>query len=251
MRLGEVMLGAPVDGRRRARFRHLSGADELALFGCDYPGAIEWIADRLAGDTLSLRGEDVLRLPIGEGDRLFATLYRAFFGERVELRQKCAECPESFELALPLATLVAAPGAGAPGETTMAGGTRLRAPTIDDLLAAARGDDLIARVTLSGGTDEAEQVSETVARLAPAAVETIETACPHCGGAQAILFDLPRYFLRCAEREREILLREVHLLARTYGWGLRDVLSLKREERHVLVRLATTVLPPRQRSRLA
>ena len=133
----------------------------------------------------------------------------------------------------------------------MPGGTQVRPSTVGDLLAAAEGADLVALVTLSRGTDQPEQVAQAVAQLAPAAVETIETACPHCGAEQAILFDLPRYFLRCTEREHEVLLREVHLLARTYAWGLHDVLSLKRAERHVLVRLATTALAPRQRSRLA
>jgi hypothetical protein len=245
MRPGDVILGAPVEGRQRVRFRDLSGADELALFGCDYPAAIDWIAGRVAGDSRCIAGEAVARLPIGEGDRLFGALYQSFFGDRIELRQACRACPESFELALALDQLIP-PAVEVPAETTLAGGTRLRPPSIGDLLAAAEGDDLVATVTLEAGSDDPGRVAEEVARIAPATVETIETTCPHCGAAQAILFDLPRYFLRCAEREREILLREAHLLARTYGWGLQDILGLKRAERHVLVRLATAAVAPRR-----
>ena len=82
-------------------------------------------------------------------------------------------------------------------------------------------------------------------------IETIETHCPHCKAEAVIAFDLPRYFLRCAERERDILLREVHLLARTYSWGLSEILSLRRADRHALVRMATAALAPRNRMQLA
>ena len=110
MRPGDVILGAPVDGRQRARFRPLCGADELALFGCiDYPAAIEWMVARLADDAQSLAGDAVPRLSIADGDRLFAVLYRAFFGDSIELRQACRACPENFELSLPLAQVSAPP----------------------------------------------------------------------------------------------------------------------------------------------
>lgn len=252
MRIEDVILAAPQAGARRLRLRVLDGADELALFACTgYAQVIGWAAERVRADhPESLPRAALADLPIAEGDRLMAALYRAFFGERIELRQPCRACPESFELALPLADLVVSPAA-VPESVVLPGGTRLRRPVIADLLAAGEGGDLLARVTLAEGEDPPEAVAAAAAALAPASIETIETACPHCGGAQTILFDLPRFVLLCTTREREILLREVHLLARTYGWGLGEVLSLVREDRHVLVRLATTTLAPRQRSRIA
>lgn len=250
MQPGIVILDTPVDGKQRAGFRELNGADELALFGCDYPAALGWVAARMVEQPGFVGAAHYRQLGIADGDRLFAALYAAFFGDAIELRQACPACPESFELSLTLSALLQPIGTY-PASEILPGGTALRAPLLGDLEACAAGEDLLIRLTEQAGTDTAAEIDAAVTRLARALIETIETHCPHCKAEAAIAFDLPRYFLRCAERERDILLREVHLLARTYSWGLSEILSLRRADRHALVRMATAALAPRNRMQLA
>jgi hypothetical protein len=129
----------------------------------------------------------------------------------------------------------------------MAGGTVIRMLEIGDLLASAAPAAVIERVVLVPGNDAPADIEAALETLSPAAMETIETACPLCRKQQHFLFDLGRFFLRCLERERPILLREIHLLARTYGWGLSEILSLSRSTRHEFVRLAAACAPARPR----
>src|SRR5205823_10974903 len=102
MRLEPVLLGEGVDGKRKARWRAMNGAEELALFGCNFAAAVEWIAGMLDGGDEWIDGTQVRNLKLDDADRLFECLYRALFGERIELRHRCAECNESYELTLEL-----------------------------------------------------------------------------------------------------------------------------------------------------
>lgn len=250
MQIEAVNLGQGYAGKRRAGLRRLDGNDELALFGCDYRTALSWLAERLEAGADRVEGSALEQLSLGDIDRLFASLYRAFFGSSIELRQDCLSCAKDFELTLDLEALSRDPEQVL-AEVELPGGTQLRAPRLCDLNAGAAGADLVELVTLRRGQDSHATCAEALAGLDPACVETIETECPHCSARQEILFDLPRFFLRCLIRERELLLREVHLLARTYRWSLAEILSLRRDDRHAMVRLATAALAPRDRVQLA
>lgn len=249
MRVPPVQLRTGVSGRCEARWRVLSGADELALFGCDYAGAVEWIGARLSGGgDGGLRAQDVASLPLADADRLVEALYRAFFGDRAELRQPCAECGKPFELSLPIEALAAASGLAEPdSDHRLPGGTMLRGLQVGDLLGSTGTAGLIERVLLVRGSDAPAEIEAALEALSPCAMETVETACPACHAQQAFVFDLGRFFLRCCERERPILLREIHLLTRTYGWSLAEILSLDRATRHEFVRLAAACTAPRAR----
>jgi hypothetical protein len=249
MRVPPVQLRTGVSGRCEARWRLLSGTDELALFGCDYAGAIEWIGGRLCGGEHGLEEGDVVFLPLADADRLVEALYRAFFGDRAELRQPCAECGKPFELSLPIEALTAG-SAGAEAETDLRlpGGTVLRGLRVGDLLGSTGTASLVERVLLVRGSDAPAEIEAALEAISPCAMETVETACPACHAQQAFVFDLGRFFLRCCERERPILLREVHLLTRTYGWSLAEILSLDRATRHEFVRLAAACAAARPRA---
>lgn len=242
MRIPPVQLRTGVSGRCEARWRRLTGADELALFGCDHAGLIAWIAAALSGAPPALQAEDMAALPLADADRLVEALYRGFFGDRAELRQPCTACGDAFELSVPIAALAAAPtpagSAGVETERRLPGGTVVRGLTVGDLLAAPAADALLARVVRARGDDGEAEIVAALEALSPSAIETIETECPACHAGQAFVFDLARFFLRCCDRERPILLREIHLLARSYGWGLSEILSIDRATRHELVRLA-------------
>ncbi|MBV8686511.1 MAG: hypothetical protein JOZ90_04155 [Alphaproteobacteria bacterium] len=244
MRVAPVHLASGAGGRREARWRPLTGADELALYGCDYGAAIEWMAGALTEADGTLRPADLTDLTLADGDRLFQALYRAFFGDRAELRQACGGCGKPFELSIVLDALL---GEAPPAEEeSLPGGTRLRAVRIADLVAGGPLA-LLDRVTLEKGDDPPAALEAALERLSPAAIDTVETACPACRAQQHFAFDLSRFFLRCCERERPMLLREIDLLARTYCWALSEILALERAHRHDLVRLAAAASVPARR----
>lgn len=240
MRPAPVLLGAGPSGRRRAAWRPLTGRDELELAGCDYLAAVDWLGRMLAPAASELRPEDLGQLCIDDVDRLFGAVYRYLFGDEAEMRQTCLDCGKAFELTIALAQLESGPDRET-GGLDLPGGTRLRPVTVAHLARTAAGADpeaLIDAAIAARGSDDRAAIIDAFDRLASPAIDTLETDCPHCGSGQRIAFDLSRFLLACVARERPLLLREAHLLARSYGWSFDEIMALDRPTRHELVRLA-------------
>ena len=66
----------------------------------------------------------------------------------------------------------------------------------------------------------------------PQAEVQLDLSCPACGYCWKMMFDIVSFFWSeiCAQARR--LLREVHTLARAYGWREADILSLSTARRH-------------------
>jgi ribosomal protein S27AE len=256
MRIPSLLLADGADGKRRARFKPMTGADELSLFGCDFAEAVEWLAGMLVQADGCIAPEDLKSLALEDADLLFEAVYRALFGGDAELRQRCPGCGESYELKLALDNLFPRrdgrrPGAPA-GPERLPSGTLVRALTLNDLAGGAETPSaMLEQAILERGTDEPGTIESAIERLSSSHVETVETACPNCGQPQSFAFDLSDFLLRCCARERPILLREIHLLARTYQWSFSDIVSLDRAARHEMVKLAVSATPSRSRMRAA
>src|SRR5207248_8671248 len=137
-------------------------------------------------------------------------------------------------------------------EERLPGGPTVRSLRIVDLLAAGKdGDGLTTRAIVERGADDDEAIERAVERASSSHIEKVDTQCPHCERPQTFFFDLSIFLLSCCARERSILLREVHLLARTYAWGLAEILSLDRKSRHELVRIAVSAGSARPNVRAA
>lgn len=65
----------------------------------------------------------------------------------------------------------------------------------------------------------------------------IATACPECGRAQDVWFDLAAFLIRTLAGERPFLLRETHLLAARYGWSHGEIMALPRDDRRAFAAL--------------
>lgn len=220
-------------------WRPLTGRDELELGACDYLAAIDWLRNMLAPGTSGLRPDEVGDLGVADVDRLFAGIYRCLFGDHVEMRQSCTDCGKAFELTISLDQLVGE-GEPDPAGIDLPGGTRLSPVTVDQLMRAAADEAMEALINLAiaaQGSDDRAAIIAAFDRLASPALETLETDCPHCSRVQHIAFDLSRFLLACAARERSLLLRETHLLARAYGWSFEEIMGLDRSTRHEFVRL--------------
>jgi hypothetical protein len=81
--------------------------------------------------------------------------------------------------------------------------------------------------------------------MAEAALEAADPAleldlagqCPECGARQAVPFSMAGFLGASLRRDHGFLLREVHMIARAYGWALEEILSLTRAARQGFVRL--------------
>jgi len=227
----------------RFRLRALNGSDEFLLDSAD-PRAPHALLRRLV-----VEGGDIDALTIADYDRLLAAVFEALYGDRVEARTQCAACSEPLEISLSLTALAAAPpdieiglaGPDARGTFLMPDGRRIRAPTVGDVERAARSGDVAAlrhACVVEGDADaDAELLDAALEAAAPALTRDVAATCPHCAAAQSVRFDLANFLVASLARERPFLLREMHLLARGYGWSLAEILSLSRDDRRALARL--------------
>lgn len=234
-----VVIALPSLPPARAVLRRIAGADEAAL-APGRPGEPTRLLAALAR-TADGAPLDVLDLPVTVHDRLLAQVYRTEVGDQATCRAACAGCGKAFEFDLAVPELLAAQdteaaACGPPdadGRWSVAG-TRVRAPTLAD----AAGPDLPA--ALCEGTvapDALAAVGAFLEHACPLLALELDAACPHCGAAQQLAFDLPRFLVRTIANERPFLVRETHLLASRYGWSHAEIMALPRDDRRAYATL--------------
>jgi hypothetical protein len=161
----------------------------------------------------------------------------------LEFSARC-NCGGQFEFALPLATLLDSPQAGACIEAPLEGGRRvkLRRPTGGDLRQWREmqpgSRDQATRTMLDCLLIEGKPRAEDVPQLARALAErdplvalSVLCPCPACGAGNEVPIDLEAVALARLERRRRALLREIHALASHYGWSEAEILALPSERR--------------------
>jgi hypothetical protein len=202
----------------------------LALFGLARADA--------APDTLA----DV---SIGGRDTALLALREAMFGSRVEGCADCPRCGETMEMNFSTADL----RAQTPPDASLVLKighyvVTLRPVTSRDLLALTRsrtGDPeryLLSRCVLSAsdGTEPADTATlpaavmdaaaQALADADPQADIKLSIACAACGHAWQAPFDILSYLWTELDAWARRTLREIHVLARAYGWRESDILAL-------------------------
>jgi hypothetical protein len=263
----QVRLHPGLPGGRWACIRPLRGHDEQ-LVGVGATAATE-LLDRLLVESpgTSIGPGRASELAICDRDRLLAAVYAASFGDRVESEIPCEHCDKGAEINFSLSALVASlatdeatraevgvrHGPDDDGVYQLDDGIRFRLPTGLDQRAVVGLTPTQARVALlrrcllddQHGRRTASDVDEdTLARI-EAAMERVgatidhhfNVACQECGAEREVRFDIQHFLLRALAHERRYLVREIHYLAATYGWGLEQILGLTRDDRRAFVRL--------------
>jgi hypothetical protein len=127
---------------------------------------------------------------------------------------------------------------------------QLRLPNSLDLLSVRKGSSvaemrarLFEQCVLSsvreGGAGEAKEIPPEIVELAiermgeadPQADVEVDLTCPDCRHVWQTGFDIVSYLWRELHTWALQLLREVHLLASSYGWGESDILSMSPQRR--------------------
>jgi hypothetical protein len=246
----------------KARFAFLrepAGDDELAPADASPFATVDLIGRLLVEHPAGTLGPAVAAtMSLADRDRLVAGLYRQLFGDTVASQIACDTCGRAFEIDFSLAGLlrslddrIARPpslrdGPDEQGAYTLEDGTRFRLPTVEDERALAvpglAEEESVAalrrRCVLAGEVARVgEAVEAAMASLAPLVGTRIAARCPDCDAEQTIDFDMPSYFAAALLRERPILLRELHCLARAYGWSYAELLGMPRSQRRAFVAL--------------
>lgn len=261
-----VQLSPGLSGGKWAWLRPLCGHDEAWIGN---GGSVDGIGllDRLLVETVGTtvgpgRASD---LAVCDCDRLFAAIYLKYFGEQVEGSVNCRSCKEPFEASFSLEDLLAkrevgagqnATGPDADGIYTLADGRRFRLPTAGDqqsvlgLQTDAAADALLERCMVAGDPmDNPQLLQKAMDEVGPVLDLDLDAACPKCGISESVRFDMQAYLLRMLAYEKRFLVREIHLIAVTYGWGYGEILSLTREDRRAFVSLIQAEREARRRAR--
>lgn len=189
-------------------------------------------------------------LNIGERDRRLLALRRRLFGSHFEAVTPCPQCSELLELSF-IADQLPHSDAGTPGrldETTLSwrGGTvTARLPNTLDLLEAAAHPDRRIELLLQRCTgqeissDLRGPLQEAMAAADPMAHVEMALECPHCGCTWAAVFDIASYLWAELSDRAMRWLRDIHTLARAYGWSEAEILALTPRRREAYLGFVT------------
>jgi hypothetical protein len=240
------------------------GTAPRLLSAYDIVRICEWGRDKHALDRAlvllraSSPGADpdaLARLPIGRRDALLLALRARTFGSALELSVRCPSCAEPLEFSMTTEQLTVpppSPGGEAPGGTLVHAGFALayRLPDSLDLAAIARVHDAlearnrllqrcVVSVRAADGGDDApslplasvpeDVLSALSARLAeddPQADITFRLRCQACRHEWVSPFDILTFFWAELESQARQLQREVHGIAKAYGWTEPYILSM-------------------------
>jgi hypothetical protein len=241
--------------------RPLSAAELLNVWE---RGAAQQPAQRalalLAAASTEADADALAQLSIGARDRRLLTLREWMFGPQMPCLVVCPACSQRLELSLDANDLRLADEAeeAAQFSVTSAGfEVRFRLPNSRDLLALAPAGSAEARRQLlqrcllcaaCGGAacafDELpaevlEAVADAMGRADPQADVQLSLACPDCGHAWAVPFDIVAYLWGELHTWAQRVLREVHMLASAYGWREADILALSPLRRELYLQMVS------------
>lgn len=211
----------------------------------------------LASSYAPATPDELARLPVGHRDRRLLRLRERTFGSRLVSEASCPQCGERLEMSFSVGDVtVGDDEASADGGDTVPlqfhldeYEIELRLPDSRDLRdlrelgesgeAVAEGRRwLIERCVLSArrrGRKVAAQklpehvirtLAEHLAKADPQAALELDLTCPSCSHRWQSPFDVVTFFWTEIDAWARRLLRDVHTLARFYGWNEDEILSL-------------------------
>jgi hypothetical protein len=205
---------------------------------------------------------ELARLPSGRRDARLLGVYARTFGSDIAGQGRCPQCEGRVEFSLDTGNLLSV-SAGDVGEAPLelaSEGFRVmyRLPDSFDLAEIAHLSDaaearqtLLERCILQATCDGAEVgldqvpdgvlalVAEQMAAHDPLAEIELALACPTCGHQWQLFFDIASFLWLKIEMQARRLLREVHMLARAYGWREADILALSPGRRQAYLEMVS------------
>jgi hypothetical protein len=197
--------------------------------------------------------EQLAHLPVGQLNDQLLSLRELTFGPRMTCYAECPQCGEGLEFEVE-ADRMRTPDPGIPTAasrlTFQSQGyvVRFRLPDSMDMAAAANSPDLAAArqallkrsvISIEREGQPVEQLPagleaalmEHISRADPQADLQLDLSCPACSHTWALSFDIEFFLWTEINSQAKRLLREVHSLARAYGWKEAEILSMSTKRR--------------------
>ncbi|HEX7112529.1 MAG TPA: hypothetical protein VF216_08795 [Mizugakiibacter sp.] len=211
-----------------------------------------------------LDGAAQAALPLGQRDARLLELRARLFGPEVTGTATCPRCVTAVEATFRCSDLQARAGtdaAGAGERTLWTKGARVRyrLPAGADLEAlaahadvAAAREDLLARCVLDAEWDGTpcaprelpppvvDALAQAMAEADPQADLRLAFACPECGHAWELTFDIASFLWQELDAWAQRLLRDIDALARAYHWREADILALSPRRRQAYLELCAS-----------
>ncbi len=203
--------------------------------------------------------QELAALSIGRRDARLLEIYERLFGPAIEAFAQCPKCGERLEYRMSTRELALPP---AEKEIplileTAEASLRLRLPNSLDLRAVSEcADAEVARKMLlercvveasQGGTgvqlqtlpeSTVEKIASCLAEADPQAETLIDLTCCACRHCWQVTLDIENFLWVKINALAKRLLREVHALARAYGWREHDILALSSLRRQAYLEMA-------------
>jgi hypothetical protein len=212
----------------------------------------------LAANRVS-ESEQIHRFSIGRRDAELLHLREIMFGPRMIAQTDCPGCHQSVEMDFLVADIYKS-GSTTVSETNHAkfGDWELefRLPSVGDLASlpheadfASRQQALLSRCickAMRNGEslpasqlpdDVIEALSECMSELDPGGDVQLALNCPHCGHQWRAFLDIVSFFWSELDAWAGRLLRDVHLLASSYGWREADILAMSPTRRQAYLQM--------------
>jgi hypothetical protein len=193
-------------------------------------------------------------LPLGVRDAALLRIQQDLFGDKLECVTNCPACSSVLEFTASAGEFLLQAGKPGIGEYWLERHgyrIRFRPPNSADLAVsldeAAAADAFRAHIlrrcvlAIHGPEENADidglpvdltdTLVEEMERRDPLGTIWLELECVHCRHAWRSLFDIATLLWSNLDRWATMVLHEVHLLARAYGWTERDVLQLSAARR--------------------
>lgn len=193
--------------------------------------------------------DELADLPVGRRDAALLELRCETFGPRVEGYTDCPGCGAQLEFEVDGASLAEGMHLPAPEESVIVAGAHFRLPTSRDLarIAGVSDEQAAARQLFDlcrvRGDEDAGvdvrlvEVEACMAEADPAANATFALTCEACGHHWEQVFDIAEFLWEEIEARAKRLLRDVHVLARTYAWPEQDILAMSDARRETYLEM--------------
>jgi hypothetical protein len=204
--------------------------------------------------------EQLWSLPVGERDARLLEMRERLFGTAVSMVASCPACAQQLESTVDLNAVRDVLPPVAPAEQVLDVGAhrvRVRMPSSVDVArtlaeerAESRHDTLLDRCIVGVHDDQGASVSagdlpaqvrtaliERMAQADPRADLQFELVCPACSHRWSAPFDIASFLWKEVHAWAQRTLRDVHRLARSYGWSESEALALSPTRRHIYLEL--------------
>lgn len=207
----------------------------------------------------SMSSTQLAQLSLGERDVALLRLRGDLFGDHVQAIGSCPACGAELDIAFSVSALLASlpeiHGSSGHVDVVLDGyAFMVRPPTSGDVLAVlGEGPTREAAATLldrcvvrvAGSTAGrvpaavAERLAEEISRRDPGASMELALDCAECGHRWTEVLDVVGFVWAEVNAWARRMLRQVHTLARAYGWRERDILAMTPHRRAAYLGLVT------------